>query len=350
MNYSTSTLSRSTARSVVLCCILLLQAISFGTSRRAGSVVISKLQESPFGIGIGRAFSERHRRFAGDTGRITTVSTVLEEDDEEDYETAWRSAAVTKEEAVALRRTTSSHLVMRKKTENRFDDELEWIDDKVMPCSAVSQKQATATVASHSGRGGATVLRPLLFWESMVCGAVSRSIAQTVMHPANTMKTILQSTRGADRPTLGQLMKPSQFRMLTRGAGANFVLSVPHGAVNFAVLEFVRGKMNKVAEGVPFLQERLDAIGPALDFASSAVSTICCSIVSTPQMVITDNIMAGNFPHLPAAVSGLYGSRGVRGFYGGWWPGLVGKIPSYVSILSGVRWSWRIHVLSLATV
>eukprot|EP00592_Proboscia_alata_P018440 CAMPEP_0194419886 /NCGR_PEP_ID=MMETSP0176-20130528/19099_1 /TAXON_ID=216777 /ORGANISM="Proboscia alata, Strain PI-D3" /LENGTH=173 /DNA_ID=CAMNT_0039227131 /DNA_START=154 /DNA_END=672 /DNA_ORIENTATION=+ len=37
----------------------------------------------------------------------------------------------------------------------------------------------------------------LAFWENMICGAVSRSIAQTLMHPANTMKTILQSNRRA---------------------------------------------------------------------------------------------------------------------------------------------------------
>ena len=32
-------------------------------------------------------------------------------------------------------------------------------------------------------------------------------------------------------------MRPKNFKMLSRGAGAQFLLSVPHGAVNFAVLE-----------------------------------------------------------------------------------------------------------------
>ena len=39
--------------------------------------------------------------------------------------------------------------------------------------------------------------------------------------------------------------------------------------------------------------------------------------------------MAGNYPNLPAAVKGLYAQQGIRGFYSGWFPGLVGKIPSY---------------------
>jgi hypothetical protein len=48
-------------------------------------------------------------------------------------------------------------------------------------------------------------------------------------------------------------------------------------------------------------------------------------------MMITDNIMAGNYPNLPEALVGLAKDRGIKGFYAGWWPGLAGKIPSYVS-------------------
>ena len=39
--------------------------------------------------------------------------------------------------------------------------------------------------------------------------------------------------------------------------------------------------------------------------------------------------MAGTYPNLYAATTGLYQNRGIMGFYAGWWPGLVGKIPSY---------------------
>ena len=80
---------------------------------------------------------------------------------------------------------------------------------------------AAATTAA------ATAMRPLYFWESMVSGAVSRSIAQTVMHPANTMKTMMQSTVGPSRLTLRDLIKPQMFRRLSVGAGANFILSLP---------------------------------------------------------------------------------------------------------------------------
>mmetsp|Transcript_4576 Transcript_4576/g.6564 ORF Transcript_4576/g.6564 Transcript_4576/m.6564 type:complete len:514 (-) Transcript_4576:451-1992(-) len=201
--------------------------------------------------------------------------------------------------------------------------------------------------------------RPLRFWENMVCGAVSRSVAQTVMHPANTMKTILQANRdtGATE-SFFSLCKPSNFKLLTRGAGAQFILSVPHGAVNFAVLEYVRRQLTSVVENrmvaVAAAADREEGNvknvsnkkrrgknkavaavgGPGLDFFSSAISTICCSVVSTPQMMITDNIMAGTYANLPTAVTGLMKDRGLAGFYSGWWPGLAGKIPSY-----GLTWA-----------
>ena len=192
--------------------------------------------------------------------------------------------------------------------------------------TAISSSTSSATTTATN----IVTTRPLVFWENMVCGAISRSIAQTIMHPANTMKTILQSTRGPGRPTIAALAHPRNFHRLSRGAGANFLLSVPHGAVNFAVLEFVRSKLNALVQQTPTLQKRQSQIGPGLDFLSSSISTICCSIVSTPQMMITDNIMAGNFNNMQEAIRGLYLRDGIQGFYAGWWPGLAGKIPSYV--------------------
>lgn len=170
-------------------------------------------------------------------------------------------------------------------------------------------------------------VRPLVFWESMVCGAISRSVAQTTMHPANTMKTLLQNNANAN---VRELLLPKNLPRLWIGAGSNFLLSVPHGAVNFAVLEFVRKRLSTWIQRQPKLAAREQQWGPGLDFLSSAISTVACSVVSTPQMMINDNIMAGNYVNLPSAVVGLARNKGVvMGFYAGWWPGLVGKIPSY---------------------
>lgn len=332
---------------------LLLFLVTFtiaqGSSASSRALTSFKLQQSPFGIGVQNALSQKSRHTIGRALRLPKKLRLCSQSDDGYV----RHAAVQEEEADSLRVAIRPHLKTTEPAQDFLGDELDWLEGDATPCVQLSVARPSLATSlptkssvgelvrpirdfqvpkaqSSDTRGGGVVPhRPLVFWENMVCGAVSRSIAQTIMHPANTMKTILQSSRGVDRPTLGQLMRPDQFRMLTRGAGANFLLSVPHGAVNFAVLEFVRGKLTRAARTVPFLRDRLDAIGPALDFSSSAISTICCSVVSTPQMMITDNIMAGNYPNLAAAISGLYKDGGIIGFYRGWFPGLVGKIPSY---------------------
>ncbi|CAJ1918575.1 unnamed protein product [Cylindrotheca closterium] len=268
---------------------------------------IAKVQQSPIGVGTSAAFRKYGSRRSFRSSSIRTS----------DGETPRAQSA-----DLASRNEVKPFDL---KTAHRIDTRSDQGDSEPSELEALLSSNNVIPAASKKGMA----TRPLLFWENMVCGAISRSIAQTTMHPANTMKTIMQSSRGADKVTFTQLFKPSMFKTLSRGAGATLALSIPHGAVNFAVLELVRAQMGKFVESVPALKSRAEKIGPGLDFVSSAVSTICCSVVSTPQMMITDNIMAGNYPALGSACVGLYQKRGIMGFYSGWWPGLAGKIPSY---------------------
>jgi len=103
--------------------------------------------------------------------------------------------------------------------------------------------------------------------------------------------------------------------------------------VTFGVLELVRHQTAKLVAKTWGEIDEGRGIGPGLDFLSSAVSTICCSVVSTPQMMITDNIMAGTYPNMKRAILGIVEANGLKGFYTGWWPGVAGKIPSY-----GLTW------------
>jgi hypothetical protein len=184
----------------------------------------------------------------------------------------------------------------------------------------------------------------------------SFSVAQVAVHPMNTMKTILQNSHYAasydhiQKVTFQTLARPSNWRLLTRGAGAQLILSLPHGAINYAVLEFVRSRMNTFVDQLMKMQKTSDdgsrterkfslvkpflttATGPGLDFFSSCISTLCTSVISAPQSMITDSIMAGVYPNLPSACIGIMKQgKGIRGFYVGMWPSLVGRIPSYVS-------------------
>ena len=163
-------------------------------------------------------------------------------------------------------------------------------------------------LAAHSA-----VSDKLTFVQTMTAGAVSRTMAQTIMHPANTYKTMLQLKRS------GKITNLTPERLL-RGADAQFILSLPHGAFYFFVIDAVKKHIS------PYLPDKLNFLG---DFTSSTISTIICSIVSTPQMVLSDRLMACVYPSFPADVQRILATVGVRGFYTGWWPALAQKIPSY---------------------
>jgi len=247
-----------------------------------------------------------------------------------------RSAHLScREERQVFREASDAFLRIRsRKNDDEDHNDVEEVSRRQQQGKEALVEEVRSSAADSARGGGAAAAaalaapRALVFWENMVAGAASRSVAQTVMHPANTMKTILQSSRKPE--TIAQLMSPQNFIRLTRGAGANFILSLPTGAVNFAVLEFIRSRLSMIVERNEFLRKRSNRIGPGLDFLSSGISTVVTSIVSTPQMMVVDNIMAGNYPGLRAAASGLATSKGLSGFYAGWWPGLAGKIPSYV--------------------
>lgn len=164
--------------------------------------------------------------------------------------------------------------------------------------------------------------RVLTFYGLMLAGAIARSISATAVHPLNVIKIMLQTKNGK--------MPEFKWSILSRGAGSQFIMSVPHGALNFVVTESTKSKLFSAARNSTISQHiPLNILNPSLDFLSSAISTFICSVISTPQMVLTDRIMAGVYENLFSAIPLLYKTEGIAGFYLGWFPAIAQKIPSY---------------------
>ena len=166
----------------------------------------------------------------------------------------------------------------------------------------------------------------LNYYGLMVAGAVARATSATAVHPLNVIKTMLQMKNGK--------MPPLTWNVLSRGAGSQFIMSVPHGAINFAITETTKTALASIATNST-ISNVMTTIIPKnifnniLDFLSSAISTFICSIISTPQMVLTDRIMAGVYENFFVACYRIANDEGIRGFYKGWLPALMQKIPSY---------------------
>jgi hypothetical protein len=88
---------------------------------------------------------------------------------------------------------------------------------------------STNSIFSKIGKNGEY---QLTYYGLMLSGAVARSIAATAVQPLTLIKTMLQKRNGK--------MPEISWRVLTRGSGTQFIMSVPHGALNFAVTEVSR--------------------------------------------------------------------------------------------------------------
>lgn len=94
---------------------------------------------------------------------------------------------------------------------------------------------AASTLSNVHQTARSAIAEPLTYLQTMAAGALSRSIAQTLLHPAYTYKTILQ-LKVADIDTI---KKTLTFGRLLRGIDAQFLMSVPHGAFHFYVIDRV---------------------------------------------------------------------------------------------------------------
>jgi len=193
----------------------------------------------------------------------------------------------------------------------------------VIAKNVVVEQIKKPNVFCRKDKAGKLVLN---YYGLMVAGAVARATSATAVHPLNVIKTMLQMKNGK--------VPPLTWNVLSRGAGSQFIMSIPHGAINFAITETTKSTLASIATNST-ISNAITTVIPKnifnniLDFLSSAVSTFICSIISTPQMVLTDRIMGGVYENFFVACYRIAKDEGIRGFYLGWLPALLQKIPSY---------------------
>jgi len=193
-------------------------------------------------------------------------------------------------------------------------------------------------------RGGdakVVTARPeLTYAENMIAGGLSRAAAQGICHPLNVCKTLLQARGDGSVASLPILFRKvaSNPRLLTRGILAQTTLSIPNGAVSYATLECTK---NALLAAVPPAVST--SYRPVLDLVSSACGTLLTSLISVPQTVLLDRTMAGQYPSLRVGARRLASTEGVRGFYRGWAPAMISKIPSYALTWTFFQSAKRMH-------
>lgn len=123
-------------------------------------------------------------------------------------------------------------------------------------------------------RGGAPsaamVVGELTFVERLIAGSIARTVAQTVLHPLDTLRTRAQAKKRGD---VGAAAAAEPLaRTLARGILPQVLLAGPAGALQFAMLEYARGQLSGVLPSTA-----------AVNLLSAACGALAASVVRVPQ-------------------------------------------------------------------
>jgi len=138
------------------------------------------------------------------------------------------------------------------------------------------------------------------------------------LYPIDALRTLAQTRDGRTLADVGMAS-------LARGCISTSSFALFMGGIQFAVYEGCRKNF-----------------GPLLSSAAGAVSSC---IVAVPQEVIKQRLVTGVYSSFRDAVSTIYRTEGIQGFYSAWKPTVVRNVPfvmtTFVTMDSLKRWRLR---------
>lgn len=108
-------------------------------------------------------------------------------------------------------------------------EEIRNIPDIITDSSITTISNTKPTLEIFSKLDPKTNQQVLTYFGLMLAGAIARTVSAVAVHPLNVMKTMLQTKHGK--------MPEMKWSVLSRGAGSQIIMSIPHGALNFVATE-----------------------------------------------------------------------------------------------------------------
>lgn len=140
----------------------------------------------------------------------------------------------------------------------------------------------------------------------MLCGSISRTVAALAIHPLHATKVNLQLQQPRSNLQLPPILL--DWKTLTRGLGPQLLLTLPHGALSFAVTDLTKRWLINATNSQQ--SPNRTVIDPLLDLLAAGFSSLICSIISIPQMLLTDRIMVGYYPSLSYGLRDIIRAQG----------------------------------------
>jgi len=139
--------------------------------------------------------------------------------------------------------------------------------------------------------------------QRLIAGGSSRGLAQMLLYPIDALRTLAQTRDGRTLADVGA-------KALVRGCATTSSFAIFIGSIQFAIFGATR-----------------DLCGPVVAAGLGAAGSC---LVSVPQEVIKQRLITGVYSNFGNAVTTIYKTEGVKGFYSAWRPTVARNIPFVV--------------------
>jgi len=164
------------------------------------------------------------------------------------------------------------------------------------------------------------------FTLALVAGACAGTSVDVALHPLDTIRTRLQSTKG--------FLASGGFRGVYRGLLSATLGSSPGAAAFFSTYESMKQGLKRIEGGNEQWYHHSTA---------SSCGEVAACLVRVPTAVVTQRMQIGQYNSFVQAVSSTYSSGGVRAFYVGYGTTVMREIPfSFIQfpLYEGFKKSW----------
>lgn len=171
-----------------------------------------------------------------------------------------------------------------------------------------------------------TELQSGMWWRHLVAGGAAGGVSRTCTAPLDRLKVILQ-VHGSHRSDLGivsgyrHMVKEGGHKSLWRGNGINVLKIAPESAIKFMAYEQIKRFMKSGANRELHISER---------FAAGSLAGAISQSTIYPMEVLKTRLAlrkTGQYRGIWDCAGKIYKGEGLRSFYRGYLPNLLGIIP-----------------------
>ncbi|XP_065830281.1 calcium-binding mitochondrial carrier protein SCaMC-2-like [Oscarella lobularis] len=166
-----------------------------------------------------------------------------------------------------------------------------------------------------------------LWWKQLVAGAGAGAVSRTSTAPLDRLKILLQVQGGSGGQRLGiwsgftQMIQEGGYRSLWRGNGVNVVKIAPETAMKFFAYEQIKKLFRENSSTDLRVSER---------FAAGSLAGVVSQTAIYPMEVLKTRLAlrkTGQYKGIADAARSILQTEGIRSFYRGLLPNLLGVIP-----------------------